>query len=165
MSALSTSPRLSADSDGVSCLPNGPWELNGQLHVTPGHHPNCPCKAGLGFLASPRGPLYDGPAPAASNCFCLLHQGDKGAIGIPGRVVSWSIRICLGGHCLLLRAGLSSRPWQCPQPRGGGQASFFPHPGLLQRGTAGKKGRSFIPVLQTLQSDFPLLSPTGKAQS
>ena len=124
-------------------------------HMTPGHHPSCLCKAGLGCTAGPRGPLYAGPAPATSNRFCLLCQGDKGAIGIPGRVVSWRIRTCLGGHCLLLHAGLSSKPWQCPQPQGGGQASVSPYPGLLQRGTAGKKGRSFIPVLQTLQSDFP----------
>ena len=71
-----------------------------------------PVQNSLGCSASPWDPSHAGPAPATSNCLCLLHQGDKGAIGMPGRVVSWHIFPCFGGHCLLLHASLSSKPCQ-----------------------------------------------------
>lgn len=83
-------------------MPNRPWRLNEQVHRTPGYHPKYACKPGFGCIASPWSLAHAGLAPATSNYFCLLHQGDKGAIGMPGRVVSWCICTCLGGHCLLL---------------------------------------------------------------
>lgn len=82
-----------------------------------------------------------------SDYFHLLHQGDKGAIGMPGRVVSWPTCPCLGSgeHGLLLHAGLSSVQGK-----------------VLPRATSGgprkRKGRHVIPV-SSLYETTPHSSP------
>lgn len=78
--------------------------------------------------------------------FYLLHQGDKGAIGMPGRVVSWPTCPCLRGeHGLLLHAGLSSVQGK-----------------VLPRATSGgprkRKGGHVIPV-SSLYETTPCSSP------
>lgn len=63
---------------------------------------------------------------------------------MPGRVVSWRIRTRLGGHRLLLCAGLSCKPWQPLSPKEGVRPLSSPTQVSFREG---QEERNFIPIL------------------
>lgn len=93
------------------------------------------------------GPSHAVLAPATSNRVCLLHQGDKGAIGMPGRVVSWCIFTCsVATACFSTLACPPNPDKMSPTPaRGGGGGLGLPFPPLKSASARDRpgEGRTF----------------------